>query len=59
MIITLREAKDENWYFVEYNDKAFNKYTFSYVDKISSMNTLSMLDDYVDLFNNSIVYRPT
>ena len=54
----ITDSSYENWYFVEFNDKAFNKYTFSYVDKIGSMNTLSMLDDYVDLFNNSIVYRP-
>ena len=54
----ITDSSYENWYFVEYNDKAFNKYTFSYVDKIGSMNTLSMLDDYTDLFNNSIVYKP-
>ncbi len=54
----ITDSSYENWYFVEYNNKALNKYTFSYVDKIGSMNTLSMLDDYVDLFNNNIVYRP-
>ena len=53
----ITDSTYENWYFVKYNDKASNKYTFSYVDKIGSMNRLSMMDDYTDLFNNNIVYK--
>lgn len=53
----ITDSSYENWYFIKYNDCVTNPYTFSYVDKIGSMNTLSMMDDYIDLFNNKIVYK--
>ena len=53
----ITDSSYENWYFVEYIDKATKPYTLGYVDKIGSMNTHSMLEDYVDLFNNNISYK--
>ena len=47
----------ETWYFVEYKDKLTNPYTIGYVDKIARMNVHSMLEDYIDLFNNNIIYK--
>ena len=53
----LTDSSYENWYFVNYLDKVNNPYTFEFVNKIGSMNTYSMMDDYVDLFNNKIEYK--
>lgn len=53
----ITDSSFENWYFISLKDKVVNPYTISYVDKIGSMNTLSIMDDYVDLFNNRIEYK--
>ena len=53
----ITDSSYENWYFVNYMDAVSNPYTLEFVDKIGSMNTYSMMDDYVDLFNNKIEYK--
>lgn len=53
----ITDSSYETWYFIEYTDKIKTPYTFGYVDKIGSMNKNVMLEDYVDLFNNSISYK--
>ena len=53
----ITDSSYEKWYFVDYIEKDFNPYTISFVEKIGSMNKYSMMDDYVDLFNNRIEYK--
>ncbi len=53
----ITDSSYETWYFVTYIDKVKTPYTFGYVDKIGSMNKSTMLEDYVDLFNNTITYK--
>ena len=47
----------EKWYFIDYIENNFSPYTISFVEKIAGMNSYSMLDDYIDLFNNKIEYK--
>ena len=53
----ITDSSYENWYFVSYLDTVSNYYSFDLVNKIGSMNTYSMMDDYIDLFNNKIEYK--
>ncbi len=53
----ITDSSYENWYFINYSELASNYYTFDFVDKYGSMNTYSMMDDYIDLFNNKIEYK--
>jgi hypothetical protein len=53
----ITDSSYENWYFVNYLDTVSNYYSFDLVNKIGSMNTYSMMDDYIDLFNNKIEYK--
>ena len=53
----ITDSSYENWYFVNYIDKVKNPYTFAFAIKVGCMNTYSMMDDYVDLFNNKIEYK--
>ena len=53
----ITDSSFEKWYFIDFIKGKNEDYTFSFVEKIASMNTYSMLDDYVDLFNNKIEYK--
>ena len=53
----ITDSSYEKWYFVDFIEKNLNSYTFGFVEKIGSMNKNSMLDDYIDLFNNKIEYK--
>ena len=53
----ITDSSYENWYFVDYIDKVSNVYNFNIASKYASMNTYSMMDDYIDLFNNKIEYK--
>ena len=53
----ITDSSYEKWYFVKYKDDIKNDYSFNYVEKVGNMNTLSIMDDYTDLFNNKIEYK--
>ena len=47
----------DTWYFVNYRNRVNDNYNLNYVIKVGTLNTFSIMDDYVDLFNNNIVYK--
>ena len=53
----ITDSTYEKWYFVDYIENRFNSYTIDFVAKIGCMNKYSMMDDYIDLFNNRIEYK--
>jgi len=53
----ITDSTYEKWYFVDYIENKYNPYTISFVEKIGCMNKYSMMDDYIDLFNNKIEYK--
>lgn len=53
----ITDSSFENWYFIDYIENDFNSYTLSFVEKIASMNKFSMMENYIDLFNNKIEYK--
>ena len=47
----------DKWYFVNYKNVINNNYNLNYVIQVGTLNTESIMDDYLDLFNNKIIYK--
>ena len=47
----------DKWYFVDYKNVINNNYNLNYVIQVGTLNTESIMDDYLDLFNNKIIYK--
>lgn len=47
----------DKWYFVNKDNRKVSNYNMNYVIKVGTLNTYSIMDDYVDLFNNQIIYK--